>query len=234
MKGTSLKHLFVGVAMLAAAGLALALTPTHKIADNGPKIDLETMIPTQFGGWQLDNTVALIMVSPDVQEKLDKIYNQTLSRTYINNDGERIMLSIAYGADQSDAFKAHKPETCYARQGFSIVHNPAMEWLATIHGAIPARTLVATQAQRVEPIIYWMVTGNVAVHSILKQKLIQLSYGWRGRIPDGVLVRVSSISAHVNNAHELQRQFIRQLLAALTPSDRLRLTGQLTTITNIR
>jgi len=38
-----------GLAMVAAAGLALAMTPTHKLADQGPKIDLETMIPKQFG-----------------------------------------------------------------------------------------------------------------------------------------------------------------------------------------
>jgi len=35
--------------MLAAAGLALAMTPTHKLADQGPKLNLETMIPKQFG-----------------------------------------------------------------------------------------------------------------------------------------------------------------------------------------
>jgi hypothetical protein len=39
----SLKHLLTG--------LAIAITPTHKLADQGPKIDLETMIPKQFGEW---------------------------------------------------------------------------------------------------------------------------------------------------------------------------------------
>jgi len=45
----SLKHLLTGLAMPAAAGLAIAITPTSKIADQGPKIDLETMIPMLFG-----------------------------------------------------------------------------------------------------------------------------------------------------------------------------------------
>ena len=31
--------------MLLAAGLSLALTPREKIADHGPRIDLEKMIP---------------------------------------------------------------------------------------------------------------------------------------------------------------------------------------------
>lgn len=48
MKPLNLRYLFIGLAMLAAAGLALALTPRKKLADQGPKIDLMTMIPMQF------------------------------------------------------------------------------------------------------------------------------------------------------------------------------------------
>ena len=55
----SLKPLLTGLAMLAAAGLALAITPTSKIADQGPKIDLETMIPKQFGEWTMAGQCAL-------------------------------------------------------------------------------------------------------------------------------------------------------------------------------
>jgi hypothetical protein len=46
----SLKHLLTGLSMLAAAGLAIAITPTSKIADQGPKLNLETMLPKQFWG----------------------------------------------------------------------------------------------------------------------------------------------------------------------------------------
>jgi len=106
----SLKHLLTGLAMLAAAGLAIAITPTSKIADQGPKIDLETMIPKQFGEWKLDETIVPIAISPDAQAALDRIYNQTLSRTYVNGQGEKIMLSIAYGGDQSDGMAVHKPQ----------------------------------------------------------------------------------------------------------------------------
>ena len=44
MKLFSFKHLIIGLCMFAAAGMALALKPTHKIADTGPKIDLEVLI----------------------------------------------------------------------------------------------------------------------------------------------------------------------------------------------
>ena len=45
MKLISFRHLVIGLCMLAAAGMALAFKPTHKIADNGPKINLEILIP---------------------------------------------------------------------------------------------------------------------------------------------------------------------------------------------
>jgi len=85
-----------GLSMLAAAGLAIAITPTSKIADQGPKTDLETMIPRQFGEWKMDETIVPLLADPKQTALLNKIYNQTLSRTYINTAGQRIMLSIAY------------------------------------------------------------------------------------------------------------------------------------------
>jgi hypothetical protein len=106
----SLKHLLTGIAMLAAAGLAIAMTPTHKIADQGPKLNLETMIPKQFGEWKMDETIAPLLADPKQTALLNRIYNQTLSRTYVNTAGERVMLSIAYGGDQSDGMAVHKPQ----------------------------------------------------------------------------------------------------------------------------
>ncbi len=114
------RHLLIGLIMLAAAGLALALTPRLKVADQGLKINLEAMIPKQFGEWKLDETIAPIMFSPDVQAGLDKIYNQMLNRTYINSQGEQIMLSIAYGGEQSYSMQVHRPEMCYPAQGFQV------------------------------------------------------------------------------------------------------------------
>src|SRR5690606_25867725 len=84
----------IGIAMFAAAGLALALTPTDRLADKGPKVDLETLIPDSFGNWKIDKSMVPIAVSPDVQARLDRIYNQTLARTYVNDNRERVMLSI--------------------------------------------------------------------------------------------------------------------------------------------
>ena len=123
MKLISFKHLVIGACMFAAAGMALALKPTTKIADAGPEVDLEVLIPKAFGDWKIDTTIAPLIANPEQQAVIEKIYNQTLTRTYVNSRNERIMLSIAYGGDQSDSMAVHKPEVCYPAQGFQILKN---------------------------------------------------------------------------------------------------------------
>lgn len=225
MRSISISHLIVGIAMLGAAGLAVALKPSVKVADQGDNIHLETMIPKQFGEWKLDESIAPLQVSPDVQAQLGKIYNQTLSRTYINPQGRRIMLSIAYGGDQSDSLQVHRPEVCYTQQGFHVVRD-ALSRLATKYGELPVKRLTAVQRERNEPITYWITVGDKVTYAGLRRKLAQLGYGLTGTIPDGMLVRVSSIDRDEERAYQVQEDFVREMLAAVSDKDRLRLIGR--------
>jgi EpsI family protein len=221
---TRSKHLFIGLAMLVAAGLALALTPREKVADQGPKMDLEAMIPKQFGDWRVADSLAPLMVSPDVKAALNRIYSQTLSRIYVDQAGERMMLSIAYGGDQSDSMRVHKPEVCYPSQGFAV-EKLTTGTLDTGFHPIPVRRLVAVRDNRVEPVTYWILLGDVAVANTTIRKLEMLKYGLTGRIPDGLLFRVSSISPDENQAFTEQAGFIDELLKNVSPQVRARLIG---------
>lgn len=224
MKLISFKHLIIGLCMFAAAGIALALKPTVKVADAGPRIDLETLIPKKFGDWKIDETIAPLIANPEQQALINKIYNQTLARTYVNSSGEHIMLSIAYGGDQSDSMAVHKPEICYPAQGFQILKNAAGTF-SSAQGNIPVKRLLATQGQRIEPITYWTTVGDTVAVSGLKWKLNQLKYGLTGKIPDGLLFRVSSIQADDAKAYQRQDAFARELLEAMSPSGRQRIIG---------
>lgn len=225
MKAFSLKHLVIGLAMFAAAGLALALKPTVMVADSGPRIDLETLIPKNFGDWKLDTTIAPLIANPEQQALLNKIYAQTLSRTYVNAQGDRVMLSIAYGGNQSDNLAVHKPEVCYPGQGFHILKNPAIGTFSTGTGEIPVKRLVAGLGPRVEPITYWTTVGDAVEVSGIKWKLQQLKFGLTGRIPDGLLFRVSSIQADEDRAYGVQDDFTREMLQAMSPEGRKRIIG---------
>jgi EpsI family protein len=220
------KPALLGILMLAAAALALAATPTKRIADEAGKVDLERMIPQEFGDWKIDASIVPVQVSPDVQAKLDQIYDQTLSRTYYNSAGQRIMLSIAYGGDQSDAMQVHRPEVCYPAQGFEVVKE-AVGTFVSEYGALPVKRLLAVMGRRHEPITYWVTIGNEATLVGLRQKLAQLRYGLTGRIPDGMLIRVSSIDMNEATAYSLQEEFLRVLLRSMSGADRERVTGRI-------
>ncbi len=221
----SLRNLLIGVAMLLAAGLAFVLTPKTKLADQGPRIDLETMIPKQFGDWRVDESIVPLQVSPDVQAKLDKIYNQTLSRTYINSQGQRIMLSIAYGSDQSDSMAVHKPEVCYPAQGFEVLQmRKGMLDVAGI--SLPVVRLVAQHNSRIEPITYWISVGGEPVTGGLDRKIAQMRYGLTGKVPDGLLFRISSIDPDSTRAYALHASFASDMFQALNTDGRVTLFGK--------
>jgi EpsI family protein len=216
----------LGLAMAATSALTGALTPRLKLADAQARFSLAQMIPAHFAGWSVDASVVPLTPDPERQSVLEKIYDQTLSRTYVNRAGERVMLSIAYGGDQSRALQVHLPEVCYVAQGFDMVKSGEGA-LATRFGAVPVKRLVARQNSRNEPITYWITVGDKAIKSSFEQKLQRLAYGLAGQIPDGMLVRVSTIGTDEQRAYRLQDQFVGQMLDALAAQDRVRLLGAL-------
>jgi len=226
MHAVTNKNLLIGFAMLLAALGGFMLKPTKLIADQKPKINLETMIPKQFSEWRIDESIIPLQADPERKAILNKLYNQTLSRTYINQHGDRVMLAIAYGGDQSDAMQVHKPEVCYKSQGFQI-QELEMGSLNTSYGNIPLKKLVAQMGARVEPIMYWITIGDKVAVNTAKWKLEQLKYGLTGKVPDGMLFRVSSFG-NKSNAYPLQERFIKDLLSHMKNDSRIRLIGNTT------
>jgi EpsI family protein len=225
MFGIPFRHFVAMVAMISASLLAIAAKPTLKIADIGPKVDLEALVPNAFGAWRIDTSVAPLSVAPDVQARLNKIYNQTLARTYVGPSGARVMLSIAYGGDQSDSLQMHRPEVCYAAQGFQII-SEIKGALQTSFGQLPVKRIEARQGPRFEPITYWVTVGDKAIHVGIRQKFAQIAYGITGKVPDGMLVRISSIDRDSTRAYAIQEGFARDLVASLSEESRTRLIGK--------
>jgi EpsI family protein len=210
-----------GLAMLCCAGLASAWRPVA-VAHTG--FQLEALIPVQFGAWRLDTSVVPIAPTPDVQENLDKLYGQIVSRAYLNDRGERMMLVVAYGGDQSDSLKAHRQEVCYAAQGFNVrdVHGDVLKVQG---GSVPLVRMHAQKDSRSEPVSYWFTMGDRVVIGRADRLLAQIGYGLAGKIPDGLLVRVSNVSRDVSASYLAQDDFMRALLSTLAPTDRQRIAG---------
>lgn len=218
--------LAVGIASVAALGCAHWWRPKMRLADTLPKFELETAFPKKFGGWAVDEQMPVQLVSPDQKAVLDQIYSQTLSRTYVNADGQRIMLSVAYGGDQSDATRAHRPEVCYPAQGFQI-NGDSIGHIQLADRSVHVRQLVAVQGGRIEPITYWVMVGNRVAASGTEQKLQQLEYSIKGLIPDGMLVRISNISSETEPSYLLHQRFAQQLARSLHAPELDRIFGAL-------
>jgi len=218
--------LLIAALMFAASVGAMVARPTTKLIDERSAISLESMVPKQFGEWREDPQHFVQLVNPQQRELLDLLYAETLSRTYVNAGGYRIMLSLAYGGDQRRGpLQAHKPEVCYPSQGFTLQKNEPGR-LATAFGDIPVRRLFATLGVRQEPVTYWFTIGDKPPQEgHLQTRLAELSYTFTGRIPDGMLFRVSSIDPDLSRAYQMQDQFVNQLLQTVPLAARIRLSG---------
>lgn len=212
------------VATAAIAATAAAAPGLKPMPDPTRAVNLEALVPASFGGWSLDPTDVAVPPAPDVKENLDRLYSQVLSRTYVNEAGERMMLTVAYGGDQSDALKAHRQEVCYSAQGFEI-HGARSARIDAGGRTLPVTRFHATRPDRSEPVTYWFTLGDRAVLGRGERLAEQLRHGLRGRLPDGMMVRVSSLSQDVPGAHAAHQAFIAALLASAGAEGATRLAG---------
>ena len=212
------------VAMLAAIGLGHLMTPTTSMSPPGA-VDLEAMVPKQFGGWTY---VPSAVTQVDLSVKRDgdegsntRVYDQVLMRTYRNPQGQSVMLALAWGRQQRQEVKIHRPELCYIAQGFRIESSRPLEGLGD--GSVRGTTLLTASTRRFEPVIYWVRIGDTLSSSAWQTRLYILREGMAGRIPDGILVRTSQAmrnGSQVEASLEVQRQFLADLVAAVPPAQR--------------
>ena len=187
-----------------------------------PELSVEAMIPKQFGDWLEQPSGIVEVVDPQLQEQLDKDYSEIVNRYYVNAERYMIMLSVAYGSGPGP-LKLHKPETCYSGSGFTVL-NTRSSRIETPFGTIPARRLLTSKGPREEPVTYWLTVGDMAV-TPWQSKLVELGHVLTGRVPDGLVFRISSIDRDLDRATQLQDQFVSQLLASVSSQQRKRLSG---------
>ena len=213
----------IATLMLMASVSSVVARPDRADSFSGAQISLEVLIPKNIGDWREEPQRIVQVVNPQAQQALEEEYSQVLIRSYVNADGYRIMLSLAYGSDQQPSWKIHEPEVCYSMQGFTL-HRTETSRLVTPYGEIPVRRLFASKGPREEPVTYWIRVGDKAVGAG-ESRLTQLMYTLSGHSADGLLFRISSIDSDQTNAYQLQDQFINQLIATVPAGDRKHLSG---------
>ena len=66
---------------------------------------------------------------------------------------------------------------------------------------------------------------GTGITGIFDNQILRLKYGLKGLIPDGALVRVSTVGLPAEQSFALQDEFIRDLLSSITPEAQRFLIG---------
>lgn len=222
---TRRRGLILLCAMAGTAGASEAMKPRQRLSLVKAPIQLEQQVPSTMGDWSVDGSIIPLLPDASLQARLDALYSQLLARTYVNRQGQRVMLSIAYGADQgSEATAVHRPEFCYSAQGFKV-RNAGRRLLTLGRQQIEVQRLIGEMGGRFEPITYWVTLDEQATLPGLSRKLDQLRYGLRGQIPDGMLVRVSTVGLSEEQSFSVQQEFLESLYEAISSTVRSRYFG---------
>jgi EpsI family protein len=204
--------------MVSAAVLGSFARPTRR---EGFELVLDQAIPAQLGPWRIDPVAAAFVRPPG--EYARKLYEQVLERTYMDEHGRRVMLSIALGGEQSTGLELHWPEICYRAGGFSV-RSRQLEPLRS-DARLTVTRLVADLPGRPEPITYWAVLGGDRVPDANTFRLRRLAHAVRREVVSAMLVRVSSIDPLDTRAFVLHDTFIADMERALAPAIRAKLIG---------
>jgi EpsI family protein len=217
--------------MLLTAALAYAIAPTRQVSPNS--VALERMIPKQFGQW-VEQGATVEQVPPQIDgeagSRADRaLYDQVLMRTYRRqSDGERVMLALAYGRRQAQEFKIHRPELCYYSQGYDVRFVGRSRVLLGPRFGVDSNLLLARNRARYEPVTYWIRVGDRISLSAWETRWLIFKDGISGSVPDGILVRASSViqtEADSANAFRLQKSFFADLYNSLAPAARAAIAG---------
>lgn len=212
--------------MLGSVAMAELLKPRKYWADVIGDPHYETLIPRQFGDWRELPHANRVVVNPVQEENLMRLYSETFARTFVHKPtGRLIMLSIAYGRDQSNDTQLHTPEACYPSQGFKV-ENRTEHSVNSDFGPIASVQLMTTMGpQRTEPLTFFVRVGDGVARGSRDRNLARIRMALQGYRVDGMLFRVSEVTKR-SNAFELQDLFIHDLLNAVGPDGRRRIIGR--------
>lgn len=228
------RSLGISAAMLLTAALAYALAPTRQVSAGS--VALERMIPKQFGEW-VEQRAALEQVPAQIGEGDAEsgsrtgrtLYDQVLMRTYRRqSDGGMVMLALAYGRRQAQEFKIHRPELCYYSQGYEVRFVGRSHVALGPHFGVDSNLLLTRNRARYEPVTYWIRVGSQISLSAWETRWVIFKDGISGSVPDGILVRASSVvaaEADSASAFKLQKVFFADLYNSLSPAARAAIAG---------
>jgi len=174
------------------------------------------------GPWRYAGAQGVVL--PTADELQDRLYDNIVGRTYLAAAAAPVMLMLAYNSEQDGVLQIHRPEACYKAGGFALTATETVPLAVAPGRTIPANRFAATMPDRAEQVLYWTREGTRIPSSWLGQKRDLLLANLAREVPDGMLVRVSTL-AEGAAGQALLEQFIAALVAGAQPRLRDLLIG---------
>ncbi len=227
------RALLVAGAQVGTAVAAFAATP-RALPAALTTTRIEDVVPAGIGDWRFVSAAGVIATTEATDTEG---YDQLLKRYYRAPGQPDIMLLIAYGNTQGGSLQLHRPETCYPGQGFGLsdFRSVALEFgtpqptagSAIAEGsAIAARAFTARRDDRIERLLYWTRIGSAFPRTSAEEYLAILKGLSSGTVPDGILVRISSLGGDTGASDRAIMQFASAMVAAARPDGRALLVGE--------
>lgn len=211
------RHLLMGAALTTISAAAFVREPRATKAPLKAG-ELESLIPTQIGQWNFETRSGLVLPPDDPLSK--SLYSDVLTRVYVSEDRPPVMLLIAYSNTQNGMLQVHRPEVCYPAGGYTLSETQTKTLDITPEIHIPARFFSAESASRTEQVMYWTRIGNESPTSWIDQRAAVVRANLKRVIPDGILVRTSTVLADYASAEPVLKEFVSAMVRHLPPRGR--------------
>lgn len=208
----------MGGALLGGAGFAWGEPTTLPVGG------LAALVPEQIGGWRHAGTGDVIVSAESATAHTP--YDDLLTRVYRSSSAPPVTMLVAYGATQRGDVRIHRPEGCYPAAGFTLSDPEVVLLPFPGMTAVPARIVHAASVLRTEHVLYWIRIGAKFPTDGVEQRWAVIREHLAGRMPDGVLVRLSSPIPQRRRAWEVFHAFLAALLASSPPDARTILFGK--------
>jgi EpsI family protein len=213
-RGLDRRKVIAGLGLVGLAGVVQARQPVP----NRPRIPqktLEGMIPNQVGRFTFETASGFVLPPSDALG--DRLYDNLITRAYVSPQGELAMFLIAYNNRQDGVLQIHRPEVCYPAGGFVLSPVAPIEIPLPQGPALPAQIFEARGEQRNEVVSYWTRVGDEFPRQWSEQRLAVAQANLRGIIPDGALVRLSTVANEADRVAPMFEDFIADFFRASPP-----------------
>ena len=214
------RQILVGGGALMVAGAAFAAQPRRRVVDF-TRTPLASLVPLSVGPWK--GAEDADVVPEQVDASID--HGQTITRRYLGEGVEPIMLVVSYHGPQSPDLKVHRPETCYTVAGFKGGQPYPVQVAVAPSVVVPSVKFTARREQRMETVLYWTRVGDRFPQTLTAQRLDFLGEALHGVRADGLLMRASVIGPDPAASEAVLTHFAAALVVFASPEGRKLLLG---------